>query len=447
VGVPSLLALLLTTPTTPGSRLLLLPKKEKPEELLTSLTTLDSSLGAMIASTYTRERPTDKREQGKTLVEIQFRAALKDLKWSDATKCSKAIFDFLDWRKDGFISEDDLAILAETSGPASLEKVDAFRVWLCQTAKSLEELRASKGTPFPEGPMRLLVRKMDPEGSGSITYHDFYRALKLLKHPDATTKHSGPILELFASIDLSKTGRLSIEDFFHLTVLSARHQLTLVTSVCKFFQQRFGSYKAGWKVLDTDGQGQLDAPIWVDLMQKQGYQNRQELEVCAYFIDRDGSMMLSGKDFELLSAFTVENVVADLERLRSHWEQAHGSLEDAFRALVAECAATTLNAEAFTNAVRNADLALKVHGRLLFKALDPTRTGQLMLEDFIMLKHQHHVDALAEASESLKAPTSSLHRFLSWWCLPKVANVEGSEAHRWKRLHQEMLRVTADEIY
>mmetsp|Transcript_25951 Transcript_25951/g.86420 ORF Transcript_25951/g.86420 Transcript_25951/m.86420 type:complete len:952 (-) Transcript_25951:32-2887(-) len=408
-SAPSYLSVSLTLQE--ASRSLVLPKVESWEELEAMLRPLSHFFRQVLSSMYAETRATDGREKNVNLGSAQFREGLTRLGWVDAEKYSDVIFELLDWRKHRSLSASDLAAVEQMDGPASLQQLDTFRLWLCDAVRQRQASKASDGgKTVEESPMTMLVNRMDASGSGSVSFGSFHKALKAMHHPSASSENAGQLREVFMSLDLSGKGSVSMQEFSCLSLLSARYQLKRVALVRAFLEKTFGSHKAAFKAIDEDRKGSVSADLWLDAMIKQhGYQDREDLASCLNFIDKDGSRVLTSKEFEVLGGFSEDQLVQDLKAFRTLLEEKHGSLRQAYEAFAGESSgAAGVDVEAFVAGCRSMGLSLPSTPRLLFNFLDAMHFGRLQCKDFLLLDSLDIVERLQRASDMLRPAILSI---------------------------------------
>jgi len=428
-----------------------------PEEPPAHLQALDAQICRMITTAYRQRSATDGREKMRSLNFKQWSEGLRRLGYDGVDQYAEALFQFLDVSNNGSISTKELKVMEGIDGPASLRELDELRIWLCDWQEQREKLRrqAEQGTDnagqaasSPAGsPLTELWLRMDANGSGNVSFGEFRRALRRMKHPDAMEGRDGKLQELFMCLDLKSDGNIGEAEFHCLAVLSAKFQLERVVSVRDFLKGRFGTLKAAFKAMDENRSGTLSKEEWMDVMKgRQSYPVQEDCVVCFQFFDKDNSQVLSGKEFELLGTFDQGKLLDDAQALCDLLVERHGSLEAAFDALRPPSmgpARPGLDFRDFLAGLEASEFQCSVDPRLLFNFLDAMHVGCVTRNEFVQMGKLDAVDELQERTELMQGAISSLKAFMGKFF--EASPPEGG-GDLWALLHQELRNVTHGDI-
>jgi len=442
-----------------SGRRFLLPKTGSVEELTGLLSPVDGYLRWLFLSAYGQSHSKDK---SKNLTLAQFKEGLRKLDYEGDDAQIEAVFSFLDFTNNGSISEKELGVLEYVNGPASLQDLDDLRIWLCewQTQKKRRHAKSGAAAALEDesvSPFSELYARMDRNGSGMVSFGEFKKALKKVKYP-GTAGNDGRLHELFMCLDTKHDGTISKQEFYRLNILSAKYQLQRVGFVRDFLRERFGSSKASFKALDEDRSGSLSAEEWMKKMGNQhGYSATEDMKACFHFIDKDGSMVLTSKEFDFLGNFNENLFFQDVRALRKHLGEKFGSIEAAYDAFEQRRGPNTSAPEGgsgshrggkgiepkdFLTACRLAGFKATHDPRLLFNFLDASHTGRLQRSEFYLLEKLDAIEELEQSSEIMHEAIASLKAF----ALKDAPSKPGCGEEHWITLHQELRAVTHDDF-
>lgn len=443
------------------SRRLLLPKGTA-DELREHVRPLDTQLRRLFAAIYRRKRPAESRNLAKSLTFPQFKYGLSELGYDGVDEFAEPLFKFLDTSNNGSISAPELGVLDNITGPASLNELDELRLFLCE--KQARELEAAKesgegaGDVSGTSPLKMLWRKMDRNGSGSVSYLEFRRALKKMRHPEASAPGSAKIQELFMALDIKNNGFITEDEFSVLNMLSSRFQLERVVRVREFLQERFGSLKSAFKAMDENRSGSLSEEEWMEVMAgSHGYPVHEDVRVCFQFLDKDGSLAVGSKEFEFLGTFDHEAFLKELQLFADHVFEQFGSIESAYEAFdknpgLAKTRQSTANPgpraaglepKEFLSGCKRSGWQGAYDPRMLYNYLDASHVGCVSLTEFRLLTDLDAAEVLEIAADLMHRAVASFKDFTIKFA--SMAPLEAVQTSHWAFLHEEIRAMTQDD--
>lgn len=433
-----------------SGRKIALPKMSNIDELEQILQPLSSYLHGLFTTVYrqTRRRGDIQSTSGPSLTLPQFREGLRRLGYRDVELYAETMFTVLDRSNSGSLSARDLQALAHVKGPASLQEVDQFRVWLCEWQAARQRRKIAKApntmTDIGESVFAELVQRMDLNGSGVVKFNTFVKALRKMKCPYVAAGNDGHLRELFMCLDRKSKCSVSTQDVMDLAMFSARYQLTRVGHVRSFIRERFGSLRAAFKAMDIERSGAIKAEDWIEKMEKQyGFTNPEDLIACVRFIDKDGTRVLSDTDFDALGNFSESEFLKDLQLLHDQMVQHCGTLQEAWNNFGRRAAndeevqaGMGLRAQGFLAGCQLMGFNGTYHPRLLFHFLDATHEGCLRRADFALLARLPVLAESVQEWEHMRAAFASFKPF-GMRCDEGTSSVD--QESRWLKFYEDLL--------
>lgn len=463
--LPSLRAYLDVSIALPEQRrCFLLPKGSGGKELSPALQSLDQHLCRVITSAYGQKNARDGREKHRNINARQWKEGLRRLNYPDVDSYAEPLFKFLDLSNNGSISATELGVMQDIDGPASLQDLDEFRIWLCACASRRRSIQlasapdaasptAAAVAAASASPLAALWRKMDGNGSGLVSFGEFKRALRKMRHPATMEGGGGKLKELFMCLDLKSEGNIGEDDFHCLNILSAKFQLDRLIRVRNFLKEKFGTLKAAFKAMDENRSGSLSQEEWMGVMEgKQSYPVLEDCSVCFQFFDKDGANCLTGKDFDLLGGFDEEKLLDDTQSLYEHLCDRYADLEEAFTAFLQQqrpgsrpgaAPRQSIDAKDFLAGCKSVQFKGSTDPRLLFNFLDAMHVGRITLSEFAQMGNLGAVDDLQERSDLMQGAISSLKAFAAEFC---EGQAQGKEEGPWACLHRALRDATHGDL-
>jgi Ca2+-binding EF-hand superfamily protein len=426
-------------------RMFLLPRLDA-EGLHAVLDPVSQRLRGTMEQMYRNGLVESGEEMPKGITLAEWKSSLGKLGYDGVDEFGEALFHFLDRGNNNSISEREIEVLETVNGPAELKEVDNLRIFLVE---NLDKLAGSTADEvIVDSPIKLLWQKMDRNGSGSASFHEFRKVLEKLKF------ESDRKLQLFMCLDLKNNGVIDEGEWSLLGVLSSNFQLERVDRVRDFIIDTFGTMPKAYKAMDKNKSGALNIEEWTEVMsQEYEYAEEQDVRSTFSFLDKDCSNIISAKEFQFLANFNRHDFMREVRAFSEHLVNKYESIELAYEDFEMNGPrakrqsanppgtgesrrsdlVSFLEPRDFNEGYKRSGFQGSYDPRLIFNFLDAARNCHVSRTEFKLLDQLSAVEKLKESAEFM---TSAIATFKAW----AVENYPGDQdKDSWARTYAALL--------